>query len=55
VFAWAEEAEADRVEAAMGAAFRDHGLEARAYHAPVDSPGVRLEPLADSLARGAAA
>jgi homoserine kinase len=43
VFAWALAADADRVEAAMAAAFREAGLDARAYRAPVDSPGARLE------------
>lgn len=44
VFAWALEEEADAVAAAMGAAFRAEGIEARTYRAPVDSAGVRLEP-----------
>lgn len=43
VFAWALDADADRVERAMAAAFRDAGLAANAYRAPVDSPGARLE------------
>ena len=45
VFAWAEDADADAVEAAMLAAFKAAGRQARAYRAPPDSPGVRLEPL----------
>ena len=43
VFAWALAEEADAVEAAMAAAFRAEHLEATAWRAPVDSPGVRLE------------
>lgn len=43
VFAWALEADADRVEDAMSWAFVEAGLAARAYRAPADSPGVRLE------------
>jgi homoserine kinase len=43
VFAWALAHEAGKVERAMDAAFRAEGLEARAYRAPVDSPGARLE------------
>lgn len=43
VFAWALDADADRVERAMAATFRDAGLAANAYRAPVDSPGARLE------------
>jgi len=43
VFAWALEEEAERVEQAMAEAFRRCDLEARAYRAPVDSPGVRVE------------
>jgi homoserine kinase len=44
VFAWALEKEADRVQAAMARAFAEAGLAARAYRAPVDSPGARVEP-----------
>ncbi|MDB5671449.1 MAG: homoserine kinase [Alphaproteobacteria bacterium] len=43
VFAWALEADADRVEDAMSWAFVEAGLAARAYRAPADSPGARLE------------
>ncbi|MDB5720393.1 MAG: homoserine kinase, partial [Alphaproteobacteria bacterium] len=43
VFAWALEADADRVEYAMSWAFVEAGLAARAYRAPADSPGARLE------------
>jgi homoserine kinase len=42
VFAWAEDAHAEAVEQAMAQAFRGAGLEARAYRAPVDSPGVQV-------------
>jgi homoserine kinase len=42
VFAWALEQSADAVEAAMAAAFEAAGVGARAYRAPVDSPGVCL-------------
>jgi homoserine kinase len=49
IFAWALEAEATSVETAMAKAFEDEGLAARAYHAPVDSPGVRLEPVAATV------
>ena len=43
VFAWALEAEADGVERAMADAFHRCGMEAKAYRAPVDSAGVRIE------------
>jgi homoserine kinase len=43
VFAWALEQSADAVEAAMAAAFDAAGVGARAYRAPVDSPGVSLD------------
>jgi homoserine kinase len=43
VFAWVAEAQADAVEQAMAAAFRDAGLEARAYRAPLASAGARVE------------
>lgn len=46
VFAWAAEAEAEVVEQAMAAAFRGCGVEARAYRAPVDGPGVAIETAA---------
>jgi homoserine kinase len=52
VFAWALAHEAGRVERAMSAAFREAGLEATAYRAPVDSAGARLE--AGETAREAA-
>lgn len=43
VFAWALEAEADAVAAAMAGAFEAAGLAATAYRASVDSAGVRVE------------
>jgi homoserine kinase len=43
VFAWALEADADGVAAAMAGAFRAAGLDATAYRAPVESAGVRVE------------
>jgi homoserine kinase len=49
VFAWAAEADADRVEDAMSWAFVEAGLAARAYRAPVDSPGVRVERVAETV------
>jgi len=42
VFAWALEADADKVEGVMSAAFSNAGVEARAYRAPVASEGVRV-------------
>jgi homoserine kinase len=49
IFAWALEADAEAVETEMAKAFAREGLAAHAYHAPVDSPGVRLEPLAEAI------
>jgi len=49
IFAWALHDDAEAVEAAMAAAFALEGLPARAYHAPVDSPGVRIEPVAETV------
>jgi homoserine kinase len=43
VFAWALEADADRVEEAMSWAFVEAGLAARAYRAPVNCEGARVE------------
>ena len=54
VFAWAPALRADAVAAAMDAAFRGAGLAARAYRAPVDSGGVRLEAAIDPSRRRAA-
>lgn len=42
VFAWVEDAQADAVEQAMAQAFAQAGVDARAYRAPVDSPGVKV-------------
>lgn len=49
VFAWALEADADRVEDAMAWAFLESGLPARAYRAPVDSGGVRVEQVSEAV------
>jgi homoserine kinase len=49
IFAWALEADAAAVEAAMAKAFEGEGLAAHAYHAPVDSPGVRLEAIPETV------
>lgn len=49
VFAWALEADADRVEDAMAWAFLESGLPARAYRAPVDSAGVRVEQVSEMV------
>jgi homoserine kinase len=50
VFAWALEADADRVEDAMSWAFVEAGIAARAYRAPVDSPGVRVARVSEAVA-----
>lgn len=50
VFAWALEADADRVEDAMAWAFVESGLAARAYRAPVRSAGVRVERVPEAVA-----
>jgi homoserine kinase len=50
VFAWALEADADRVEDAMSWAFVEAGIAARAYRAPVASPGVRVERVSEAVA-----
>lgn len=49
MFAWAETALADTVAAAMASAFADGGIRAREYRAPVASPGVRLEPVMETV------
>lgn len=49
IFAWALDAQADAVQANMAAAFAEAGLGARAYRAPVDSPGVRVEPVTETV------
>ncbi len=46
IFAWAPEADARAVESAMAQAFEQAGLAARAYRAPLDSAGARVEQLA---------
>jgi homoserine kinase len=45
VFAWAEDADAGRVEQAMAAAFAAAARPARAYRAALTSEGVRIEPV----------
>ena len=50
VFAWALEADADRVEDAMSWAFVEGGLAARPYRASVASEGVRVERLSERVA-----
>jgi homoserine kinase len=50
VFAWADEKDADRVEDAMSWAFVESGIAARAYRAPVASPGVRVERVSEEVA-----
>lgn len=49
VFAWALDADADAVEDAMSWAFVEAGLAARAYRAPVDSAGVRVERVTEAV------
>ena len=49
VFAWARDEDAAAVEHAMSWAFLDGGLAARVYRAPIDSPGARLEPVAEEV------
>ena len=48
VFAWATEGDASRVEDAMAWAFVEAGIAARAYRAPVDSPGVVVERVSEA-------
>jgi homoserine kinase len=43
VFAWALQADAEAVQEAMSWAFVEAGLAARAYRAPVQSAGARVE------------
>lgn len=50
VFAWALVGDADAVEAAMTGAFRQARRQARAYRAPLDSAGVRIEQRAEAAA-----
>lgn len=49
VFAWALEADAERVEDAMSGAFVEAGLAVRAYRAPADSDGVRVERAVEAV------
>jgi len=49
VFAWAAEADAPRVEDAMSWAFVEAGVAARAYRAPVESAGVRVERVPEAV------
>jgi homoserine kinase len=48
IFAWALEEDAEAVQEAMALAFARAGLGARAYRAPVDSAGVRLEKVIET-------
>ena len=50
IFAWASQAEAEGVEAAMMAAFTAAGIPARAYRAPAASEGVRVSGIGEQLA-----
>ena len=50
IFAWAADLDADAVQAAMADAFEQAGRKARAYRAPLDSAGVRLEPARETEA-----
>lgn len=49
VFAWTLEYDADAVEDAMSWAFVDAGIAARAYRAPVSSPGVRVSRVGEQV------
>jgi homoserine kinase len=49
VFAWALEADAQKVESAMAAAFADAQLGAKAYRAPVASEGVKVIAVSEEL------
>lgn len=48
VFAWASEAEAEAVQSAMQAAFDAAGRKVDAYRAPMNSAGVRIEPVREA-------
>ena len=50
VFAWVLPEDADAVEDAMSWGFVEAGVAARAYRAPVDSAGVRVERVAEKVA-----
>jgi|tagenome__1003787_1003787.scaffolds.fasta_scaffold20989618_7 homoserine kinase len=49
VFAWALAPKADAVEQAMSAAFKEAGMETRAYRAPVASEGVKVIGAGEAL------
>ena len=49
VFAWAPDDKAAAVEDAMACAFMEAGLAARAYRAPIESAGARVEPLRETV------
>jgi homoserine kinase len=49
VFAWAPEKDVSAVEDGMAWAFMEAGLAARAYRAPIDSAGARLERTAETV------
>ena len=49
VFAWAPDDMAAAVEDAMACAFMEAGLAARAYRAPIESAGARVEPLRETV------
>lgn len=50
VFAWALEADANAVEQAMGEAFAQAGMSARAYRAPLTSAGAKIVATDEALA-----
>ena len=50
VFAWALEADADKVQESMSWAFVEAGISAKAYRAAVNSPGVRVERISEAVA-----
>ena len=49
VFSWAPDDKAAAVENAMACVFIDAGLAARAYRAPIESAGARVEPLRETV------
>jgi homoserine kinase len=49
VFAWASISDAERVQEAMSWEFVEAGLAARAYRAPVNSAGVRVERIVEAV------
>ena len=49
MFAWAPDDKAAAVEDAMACAFMEAGLAARAYRAPIESAGARVEPLRETV------